>query len=111
MRATNRIGKGANCRGAFMKVFCYVYYRVGAGHEAQAGAAARQIGNYLMQLMGTRFRLQTKLGEPLLWMEVYEDVPDTQAFLNAMGEYVARTNMTRWLDKDNQRHVELFQCA
>lgn len=94
-----------------MSVSCFVYYRVLADRIPEATLAARKVINRIQALTGVSARLMTKTGEPLVWMEVYEDVEDQTAFLSTMRICVEHADLERWLDGDRQRHVELFQCA
>ncbi len=62
-------------------------------------------------MTGVNTRLMTKLAEPLLWMEVYEDVGEQDAFLNAMCQCLQDSGLQRWLADGGKRHTEFFQCA
>jgi hypothetical protein len=94
-----------------LKLSCYVYYRVLPEHIPEASAAARNMLEEMRNLTGVDARLMTKVGEPLLWMEVYEDIADQTAFLSAMRQCVERSHVERWLDGESARHTEIFQCA
>lgn len=94
-----------------MTVSCYVYYRVAPDHIAEASHAARQTVEQMRSLTGVDGQLMTKVNEPLLWMEVYEDIGDEAAFLSAMRECIAQTNIARWLQGEGQRHTEMFRTA
>lgn len=94
-----------------MKLSCYVYYRVAASHGAEAGQAAQTIVNTLSEQLDITARLLTKVDEPLLWMEVYEDIKDKDAFIDAMEARVKEAGIVRCLAADGRRHIELFQCA
>lgn len=90
---------------------CYVYYRVAPERVAEASVAARETIERMRQCTGITGRLMTKVDEPLLWMEVYEDIANRSAFLDAMRRCVERSAISRWLDGDHRRHTEMFQAA
>ena len=92
-----------------MSVSCYVYYRVAPDRRTEASSAVRATIEEIRQRTGIAGRLMTKVDEPLLWMEVYEDVPDKAAFLDAMRLCVEHNAISRFLDGDNRRHTEVFQ--
>jgi len=94
-----------------LKLSCYVYYRVSPGHVAQASAAARETILAMQTATGVDARLMTKVAEPLLWMEVYEDIGDQDAFLSAMRQCVQNSGLGDWLADGGKRHTEVFQCA
>jgi len=52
-----------------------------------------------------------KVGEPLLWMEVYEGVRETGDFLSTLRTCAELVNLERCLHADSARHVEIFECA
>ncbi|UCH47425.1 MAG: DUF4936 family protein [Betaproteobacteria bacterium] len=94
-----------------MTVSCFVYYRVAPDHVAEASRAARRTLEQMRIQTGIDGQLMTKVNEPLLWMEVYDDIEDETTFLSAMRECVAQTNLARWLEGERQRHTEIFQTA
>lgn len=94
-----------------MTVSCYIYYRVATDRVPEASTAARDIIEWISQRTGIDGQLMTKVGEPLLWMEVYEEIADEAAFLEAMQACVELSDIGRWLDGDGRRHSEIFQAA
>lgn len=94
-----------------MNLACYVYYRVLPDHEQQASMAARKTMHDVRTLTGANARLMRKVAEPLLWMEVYENVGDQDTFLSAMGRCVRASGLENWLADGGKRHIEVFQCA
>ncbi|MGD2139983.1 MAG: DUF4936 family protein [Burkholderiales bacterium] len=90
---------------------CYIYYRVAAGHVAEASKAARATLDAVRECTGVDGQLMTKVDEPLLWMEVYAHIVDQAAFLDAMRSCTACSQIGRWLGGDGARHTELFQSA
>lgn len=87
----------------------YIYYRV---DPKKAEACAPLIGKLLAEVRdatGIRGRLQRKHGEPNLWMEVYEGVPDEAKFEWELAEIAGRLKIQDFLQSGTTRHVECFQ--
>lgn len=94
-----------------MKLFCYVYYRILPECTAEATAAARTIIDSMRAISGVDARRMTKVGEPLLWMEVYEGIENLEQFQSVMHQAVEQSGLGRWLADEGKRHTEVFQCA
>jgi quinol monooxygenase YgiN len=96
-----------------MSAWFYVYYRI---DSAQRQAARDAVDRVLAEMRAghcLRARLMTKLDEPLLWMEAYEEVHDREAFQKALGAAVRRHGLIGCLAAGERRHVEAFEseCA
>ncbi len=94
-----------------MRFACYVYYRVSEPHVADASVAAQRITELMREGAGVSARLMKKLGEPLLWMEVYENIHDTDAFLTTLQAGLEQIEFEHCLQVDSMRHIEIFECA
>jgi len=92
-------------------VSCYIYYRVVPERISEASVAARDTIDRVRSSTGITGQLLTKVDEPLLWMEVYEAITDKAAFLEAMGQCVDSSGISRWLDDGGRRHTEMFQTS
>ncbi len=86
----------------------YLYYRVDAAHTLEADAAVKQIQYALMTRFSIAGRLLKKRDEPLLWMEIYEDVPTSTAFESALKQAEEKSGISRYLLGDGLRHLECF---
>ncbi|PWT74283.1 MAG: DUF4936 domain-containing protein [Proteobacteria bacterium] len=86
----------------------YVYYRVRSQSQAAARAAVNDLLARVSRDTGVRGRLQTKRGEPQLWMEIYEAVESPEKFELALREHVKALHLEQYLI-DGHRHVECFQ--
>ena len=94
-----------------MSFACYVYYRVSELHATEASIAAQRITELMQERAGVSARLMKKVGEPLLWMEVYEGVRETGEFLSDLRTCAEQVNLEPCLQADSTRHVEIFECA
>lgn len=86
----------------------YIYYRVDPG---QADACEQKIKELLATVKdatGVAGRMLKKRGEPLLWMEIYENVSDAETFELALAHAAAKLGVLSFLQPDSGRHVECF---
>ena len=88
----------------------FIYYRVALGRESCAREHVERLQASLDRSTGVRGRLLIKRGEPSLWMEVYEAVPDSASFERAMELALSGTEFDSVLADGSQRHVECFEA-
>ncbi len=87
----------------------YIYYRV---EPDQADACEQKIKELLAAVKdatGVAGRMLKKRGEPLLWMEIYENVIDAEAFELGLAHAAARIGVLAYLQPDSGRHTECFK--
>jgi hypothetical protein len=89
----------------------YVYYRIADGEEPVARECAQRLLDQIAESIGVRGRLMVKRGEPNLWMEIYEDVPDAEAFERVLATCVDELQLARMLAEGSRRHLECFECV
>ena len=87
----------------------YIYYRVASEQVMEAHAAVKQIQFEIATQFGVDGRLLKKWNEPLLWMEVYENVSSPETFEQAVRNAEAKVDLARFLAGDGQRHWERFE--
>ena len=87
---------------------CYIYYRVALDHEPAARVALHTMLDEVAATAGIRGQAHCKTHEPLLWMEVYPDVGDAEAFVSLLTGLSARHGLDACLEDNQRRHVELF---
>lgn len=87
----------------------YVYYRVARERAAECEQAVLEVLNAMKQATGVTGRLLKKRAEPLLWMEVYENVRDDAKFESQLAEAVTRLKLNDYLQADSSRRVECFE--
>ena len=88
----------------------YIYYRV-APEQAQAcETRALELMSALKQSTGVAGRLLKKRSEPLLWMEVYENVRDDAKFELALEQAASRLKLAECLQEGSTRRLECFEA-
>ena len=85
----------------------YIYYRVNPAHLLEADAAVKQIQYEIEAQFSVAGRLLRKRDEPLLWMEIYENVAASAAFKAALEVAASKAGIMRYLN-DGLRHLECF---
>ncbi|MFN0314838.1 MAG: DUF4936 family protein [Burkholderiales bacterium] len=90
----------------------YVYYRVSEESVIKAREAVRAMIERIGAFTGVKGRHLQKAEDPLLWMEIYENVPNDAAFERALAGAVQSCEFTRFLEPGGARKAERFQpCA
>jgi len=89
-------------------VLCCIYYRIAAPHAAAARAAILATMQTLEERSGIGGRLFEGEDEPLLWMEVYENVHDTQRFEMMLNDLLAGNRFSSFLAPGSERRIERF---
>jgi hypothetical protein len=96
---------------AAVPVSYYVYYRVSAAHVAAARQAVATMLKLLEQRTTVSGRLLRRQDEPLLWMEVYENVRDAVAFDAVLAELLDASGLAALLEPGATRKTERFVAA
>ncbi|HMK14684.1 MAG TPA: DUF4936 family protein [Burkholderiales bacterium] len=91
-----------------MPVNFYIYYRVNPAGAVALEARIHEMQAALHNQNGIAGRLLKKRDEPLLWMEVYENVDDAESFEDAMVRIVEEYRIRQFLEPGSQRHSECF---
>lgn len=86
----------------------YIYYRVDAAQANACTDAVQKLLAMMRQRTGIRGRVLTKRNEPLLWMEIYEQVVDEAKFEWELAEAVAACGINPLLQSGSTRHIECF---
>ncbi len=95
-----------------MSAALFVYYRVAPAAAARAETIVRRAIEELSGAHRVRGRLMKRHKEPLLWMEVYEDIVDLSAFEDCLHRAAQAAGLDSFLDEGERRHVEAFiECA
>jgi len=87
---------------------CYIYYRIAAPHAAAARAAILDALHILAERTGIVGRLFEGEDEPLLWMEVYEDIVDRERFETMLDGLLRGLRFTAFLAPGSERRIERF---
>ena len=87
---------------------CYIYYRIAAEREQRARDALRAMLAELQASTQIAGRVYSKAQEPLLWMEVYIEIPDADALVDLLTGLAERHGLTACLADNQRRHAEYF---
>lgn len=88
----------------------YIYYRIEERHGAELETRIRNMQADLRTRTGIPGRLLKKRGDPLVWMEVYEDVSDSAALERTLAELVEKYGINECLTPGSARMTECFSC-
>lgn len=88
----------------------YIYYRVAPHHAEDCEARVLELFSTLRQATRVSGRLLKKRGEPLLWMEVYENVRDDAAFERELQQAATRLKFAQCLLAGSARRIECFEA-
>lgn len=87
----------------------YIYYRVNGDKAAACEARIRELLIAVEKATGISGRLLKKRGEPLLWMEVYENVSDQAHFEWELADIADKLKAREFLETGTTRHCECFE--
>jgi hypothetical protein len=88
----------------------YVYYRVDAAKTGPCAVAIEFLLDAMKRETGIAGRVLKKRNEPLLWMEIYENVEDEAKFEWALAEAATASGIANLLQAGSSRHVECFSA-
>ncbi len=89
-------------------VHCYVYYRVDPEHAAAAHRTIAAVLSTIEQRAGVTGSLLQRQDEPMLWMEVYENVQDPARFEVMLADLLDTHRFSQFLAPDSARRIERF---
>ena len=89
----------------------YIYYRIAPGQEPVCTQKVAELMAFVTRETGIAGRVMKKRREPLLWMEIYENIRDEEAFERALAQAVAITKAGECLQAGASRRIECFECA
>lgn len=92
-----------------MKLNYYIYYRVPAENAARARAAVSAMQRELSDIVGIGGRLMRRRDDETTWMEIYENVADTERFEAELGALVERHGLAALLAPGSARKREVFR--
>lgn len=89
-------------------VNCYVYYRVDPARAADARRTIAEVLAKIEQRAGVTGRLLQRQGEPMLWMEVYENVREPERFEMMLTDLLDTHRFAQFLAPGSTRRTERF---
>jgi hypothetical protein len=89
-------------------VHCYVYYRIDPLGASSARRTIALVQEGLEEGTGVTGRLLQGKDDPLLWMEVYENVLDPARFEVTLADLLATHRFSQFLAPGSMRRIERF---
>jgi hypothetical protein len=88
----------------------FIYYRVAPASTKSCEARVLELFSAVRQATNVSGKLLRKRKEPLLWMEVYENVRDDARFELELEQAVAQLKLQECLQEGQTRRVECFEA-
>ena len=88
----------------------YIYYRVAPEHAQACELRVLELFSAVKQSTSVAGRLLKKRSEPLLWMEVYENVRDDAKFELELSQAATQLKLSECLPQGTTRRVECFEA-
>jgi hypothetical protein len=88
----------------------YIYYRVTPQNAEKCELAVLELFSAVKQSTTIAGRLLKKRSEPLLWMEVYDNVRDDAKFELALEQAVQQLKLQECLQEGTTRRLECFEA-
>jgi len=86
----------------------YIYYRVDADKADACEPKIKALLAAVKDATGIAGRRLKKRDEPLLWMEIYENVSDAEQFELELANAVVKLGVQAFLQPGSGRHPECF---
>jgi hypothetical protein len=87
----------------------YIYYRVAPDRVQTCEARVLELFSAVRQATNVSGRLLRKRSEPLLWMEVYDNVRDDAKFELEVEQAAAQLKLAECLSEAGARRTECFE--
>ena len=87
----------------------YIYYHVAPNQAAPCEAKVLELFSSIKQGTNITGKLLKKRSDPLLWMEVYENVRDDAKFELELEQTVAQLKLAECLQEGSTRRTECFE--
>jgi hypothetical protein len=88
----------------------FIYYRVSAERAGACEARVLDLFSAVKQATNVSGRLLRKRREPLLWMEVYDNVRDDAKFELELEQAAAQLKVAECLQEGGARKTECFEA-
>lgn len=87
----------------------YIYYRVAPERAEACELRVLELFSAIKQSTTIAGRLLRKRSEPLLWMEIYENVRDDAKFELELTQATAQLKLAACLQEGSARRLECFE--
>jgi len=86
----------------------YIYYRVDPDQANACELKIKELLAAVKDATGVAGRMLKKRGEPLLWLEIYENVIDAETFELVLVKAAVKARVQTFLQAGSDRHTECF---
>ena len=93
-----------------MAYWYFIYYRVSADRAKACEARVLDLFSTVKQATNVTGRLLRKRREPLLWMEVYDNVRDNAKFALELEQAATQLKVAECLQEGETRKSECFEA-
>jgi hypothetical protein len=87
----------------------YIYYRVASDHAKSCESRVLELFSTIKQATNVGGRLLKKRSEPLMWMEVYDNVRDDAKFELELAQAAGQLKVGDCLQEGSTRRAECFE--
>jgi hypothetical protein len=87
----------------------FIYYRVAPERAQASETRVLELFSHVKESTGIAGRLLKKRSEPLLWMEVYENVRDDAKFELELEQAAVQLELASYLQEGSTRRLECFE--
>ena len=88
----------------------YIYYRVTPEQAKSCESRVLELFTALKQATNVAGRLLRKRSEPLLWMEVYDNVRDDAKFELELEQATTQLKLSECVQEGSSRRIECFEA-
>ncbi|MGB8338506.1 MAG: DUF4936 family protein [Burkholderiales bacterium] len=86
-----------------MSTSYFIYYSVKGERASMIEARLRGVHSTLLLQLGVKARLLKNVDDPLLWMEVYENIVGMTAFENLLEQQLSENNIYELLPREDRK--------
>lgn len=87
----------------------YIYYRVAPNHAESCESKVLELFSAIKEATNVAGRLLKKRSDPLLWMEIYENVRDDAKFELELEQAATQLKLAECMQEGSTRRIECFE--
>lgn len=87
----------------------YIYYRVAPNRAESCESKVLELFSAIKEATNVAGRLLKKRSDPLLWMEIYENVRDDAKFELELEQAATQLKLAECMQEGSTRRIECFE--